>query len=68
MGERYDLLFEDTDFEYLFIPARDGIEEGEVGRHLGMGSLAFEDWFKPFGGGSRGPVHPYCAGEGAMPY
>ena len=68
VNDLYDLLFEDLDFEYLFIPARDGIEEGEVGRYLGIGSLAFEAWFRPFGGGSRGPVHPYCAGEDDRPY
>ena len=68
VGELYDLLFEDLHFENLFIPARDGVEEGDVRRYLGMGSLAFEDWFKPFGGGSRGPVHPYCVDEDDTPY
>lgn len=64
----YDVLFEDTDFENLFIPARDGIDEGEVGQILGMGPLALEAWFRPFGRGSRGPVHPYCTDADERPY
>lgn len=42
-------LFEDTDFEVLFEPACDGIDQSRVGKAAGMTSLAFQDWFKPFG-------------------
>jgi hypothetical protein len=54
-----DDIYEDMDFRVLFNPAQDGIENSQVGARLGMGSLFFRDWFRPFGGGSRGPVHPY---------
>lgn len=52
-------LYEDMDFEFLFDFSRDGVERSEVGARLGMGSLDHRDWFKPFGAGSRGAVHPY---------
>src|SRR5579859_3614684 len=54
-----DGYFEDLDFEYLFDDAYDGIDETEVGQMLGMSSLAFDDWFKPFSGESSRIAHPY---------
>ncbi len=52
-------VFEDVDFKFLFDPRRDGIEETVTGHLWGMESLALKDWFTPYGGGDRGPVHPY---------
>ena len=52
-----DTAFEDADFELLFAPALDGIEESQIGRDLGVGSLKFEEWFSPFRADE--PVHPY---------
>jgi hypothetical protein len=55
-------LFEDTDFLQLFDDANDGIEETELGKVMGMTSLAFKDWFVPFRGHADvhyGAVHPY---------
>ena len=52
-----DTAFEDLDFELLFSPALDGIDESQTGRYLGVGSLRFEEWFSPFRGDE--PVHPY---------
>ena len=58
-----DCVFEDTDFELLFDPAWDGIEdpESDVARSKGMTNLHPKDWFKPFR--PTEPVHPYYAEE-----
>jgi len=53
-----DTAFEDTDFEYLFEPEWDGIEDSELARPFGIAALRFADWMKPFRG--EQPVHPYC--------
>ena len=55
-----EVAFEDEDCELLFRPDLDGIEDSELGRSLGVGNLAFGDWFVPFHG--RGHVHPYVEG------
>lgn len=54
-----DEYFEDTDFEFLFDDAYDGIDETEVGKMMGMSSLAFDDWFKPFSDEPSRIAHPY---------
>jgi len=51
--------FEDLDFEYLFVNAYDGIDETDVGQVMGMSSLAFDDWFKPFSDEPSRIAHPY---------
>jgi hypothetical protein len=56
--------FQDLDFEILFDPAKDGIDDSEQGRRLGIGSLHPRDWFEPFGGPAA-VVHPYVAGDEA---
>lgn len=44
-----DLLFSDIDFELLFDPRFDGIEDDEEFKTAhGMENLSFKDWFKPF--------------------
>ena len=53
-----DVAFEDTDFEYLFEPEWDGIEDSELAGTFGIADLRFADWMKPFRGDQ--PVHPYC--------
>src|SRR5215208_3677116 len=40
--------FQDMDFELLFDPRWDGIENTEAGARLAMANLRFEDWFRPF--------------------
>jgi hypothetical protein len=53
--------FQDTDFELLFKPAYDGIEDADETAHLAIANLGFDDWFKPF---LNAPgVHPYAADE-----
>jgi hypothetical protein len=42
-GKFADDAFRDHDFEYLFRPEEDGIEESEVGEFLRMGSLSLND-------------------------
>ncbi len=62
-GAFIDDVFEDTDFRQLFSGTYDGIEETELGKMLGMTSLAFKDWFVPFRGNNDpdcGAVHPYA--------
>ena len=58
-----DCVFEDTDFELLYDPAWDGIEDrdSDVARREGMANLHPDDWFKPFR--PTEPVHPYYADE-----
>lgn len=58
-----DRVFEDTDFELLYDPAWDGIEDpdSDVARQGGMANLHPKDWFKPFRPAE--PVHPYYADE-----
>jgi hypothetical protein len=52
----FDMAFEDMDFEWLYDPAFDGIEDSEAVRELRMVNLALSDWFKPFR--PDDPVHP----------
>ena len=57
LGDLYEMMFEDIDFEWLYDPEMDGIERDAVATaELGIGNLAFERWFSPF---SRRSVHPY---------
>jgi hypothetical protein len=62
-GDYEDLVFEDVDFELLYDPAWDGIEDpdSDVARQEGMANLHPKDWFKPFRPDE--PVHPYYADE-----
>jgi hypothetical protein len=55
------MILGDMDIEYLFDPQYDGIDESEVGALLGIESLAFGDWFRPFQDDS--PVHPFTSIE-----
>jgi hypothetical protein len=57
-----DTAYMDVDFELLFDPANDGIEDTELGRNFGMASLALRDWAKQYGGASQ--VHPYLWQDG----
>lgn len=54
-----DVYFEDTDFEYLYNDAYDGIEETEIAQIMGISPLAFHDWFKPFSDEPSRTPHPY---------
>ena len=69
-GDFEDEAFDDLDFEYLFTPATDGIDRSPAGAWLGMGSLAFDDWFTPFGGGAApySALHPYVDDDPAASY
>jgi hypothetical protein len=62
-GDYEDRVFEDVDFELLYDPAWDGIEDpdSDVARQEGMANLHPKDWFKPFRPDE--PVHPYYADE-----
>lgn len=45
----YDNLFFDLDFEMLFNPELDGIEDDvALTTNLGISNLSFKDWFKPY--------------------
>ena len=59
MRAEAEAAFQDTDFELLFDPRWDGLEEDEAVSHLAMANLRFEDWFRPFR--DEIPVHPYIA-------
>ncbi len=54
-----DEVFEDTDFLFLFERQYSGIHASPVGQLLGMTSLAFEDWMKPFTNAPERRAHPY---------
>lgn len=53
-------LFPDMDYQFLFEPQLDGIEDDEIADYHGM-MLRFKDWFEPYAGPGR--VHPYCRSE-----
>ena len=53
-----DVVYQDADFEYLYMDKFDGIEDSEAGAELGIGNLHFDEWFEPFLNASV-QVHPY---------
>jgi hypothetical protein len=54
-----EYLFEDLDFEYLFEPDMDGIEDDPIAHKTsGIEVHALSEWFAPFNTDSR--VHPYA--------
>jgi len=59
-GAFEDVIYQDIDFEYLYEPDMDGIEDSEAGAELRIVNLHFSDWFKPFDNASM-PVHPLCS-------
>lgn len=62
-GDFEDAIYQDLDFEYLFDPAVDGIEDSEEGKEMAICNLRFSDWFKPFDNSM--PVHTLCQEEAA---
>ncbi len=54
-----DLVYEDTDHEWLYDDSKDGIEDSPVGEMLGMAPMGLADWFRPFNDDRY--VHPYAA-------
>lgn len=56
-GDFVELLCPDADFELLFDPSLDGVEDTDAAAHLGM-LLRFDQWFVPYA--SSGWIHPYC--------
>jgi hypothetical protein len=54
-----DDYFEDTDFEYLYDDAYDGIDETQLSAIMGISSFAFRDWFQPFSDEPSRTPHPY---------
>jgi len=52
-----DTYYEDWDFFFLYKPEYDGIDEGRVGKEIGMISLAVKNWFKPYNISSN--PHPF---------
>lgn len=59
LDDVYEEAFQDTDFEFLFDPRFDGIDESELAEFSSMANLRFEDWFTPFANVRY--VHPYVA-------
>ena len=51
--------FEDLDFQFLFEDAYDGIDEAPESQIMGISSLAFDDWFRPFSDEPSRIAHPY---------
>jgi hypothetical protein len=51
------LAYEDMDFELLFEPHLDGIEDTVAGQGMAIAYLHFDQWFTPFR--EENPVHPY---------
>lgn len=58
--------FEDIDFEYLFEDEYDGIDETHLAQVMGISSLKFADWFKPFSDDPSRTPHPYVTEEKTM--
>ena len=59
IGDVYEEAFQDTDFEFLFDPSFDGIEESGIADYRRLANLRFEDWLKPFANVPH--VHLYVA-------
>jgi hypothetical protein len=59
MRAEAEAAFQDTDFELLFDPRWDGLEDDDAVSHLAMANVRFEGWFRPFR--DEIPVHPYVA-------
>ena len=59
-----DASFEDTDCEYLYGDAYDGIEGTEVTQLIGISPVAFHDWFSPFSDEPSRTPHPYVFQDG----
>ena len=59
-GAFEDVVFQDTDFRWLYDMSQDGIDDTEEGPRLGVGHLHFDEWFKLFLNAST-VVHPYSA-------
>jgi hypothetical protein len=58
-GAFREVVFEDLDFEVLYEPSLDGIEnDAKTGRALGIAPLGFAAWFRPFNSERR--THPYA--------
>jgi len=55
-----DDVFEDTDYEFLFQPEADGIEDSAEAARLGISRLRFDEWFTRFDGAAS-EVHPYSS-------
>lgn len=55
-----DLYFEDLDFQFLYNGIYDGLDKDEVAQILGISSLSFDDWFKPFSDEPSRIAHPYA--------
>ena len=61
-GNFEDIIFQDLDFEYLYDPSVDGIEDSEEGKEMAISYLRLSDWFKPFKNASM-PINPLCQDE-----
>ena len=61
-GAFEDVHLQDSDVDFLYSLAFDGIEDTELADELGMAHLHFDEWFKPFLNATTA-VHPY-SGEG----
>lgn len=50
ISHMYDEFFQDCDFEMLYDPQCDGVEDPRtaLGHHLGVANLRIGDWFKSF--------------------
>lgn len=61
-----DVVFQDADFEYLYVDRFDGIEDSDTGAKLAIGNLHFDEWFEPFLNAFT-QIHPYSRSEGTSP-
>ncbi|MBX3465454.1 MAG: hypothetical protein KF878_00980 [Planctomycetes bacterium] len=57
-----DMAYEDTDFEMLFDPSLDGIEDSPSGKYMRIVNLKLKEWFLPFNPERGDVVHPYADG------
>jgi DNA-binding CsgD family transcriptional regulator len=60
-GWLWESCFQDQDYEFLFDPQDDGIEDSPYAATAGMTDLKFDAWFERFD--NTGPVHPYAEGD-----
>jgi DNA-binding CsgD family transcriptional regulator len=56
-GDLWDAGFQDNDYELLFDPESDGVEDTEYAQRTGLTDIRFSAWFDGFN--NTPPVHPY---------
>jgi len=64
LGVFDDLVLEDSDYEMLYDPSLDGLDESAVGASAGMAPMSFSSWFRPYNHDRH--THPYASDDASQ--